>query len=1148
MHQQSFILPLNIKGAKREFHVVRAARERYDIEQALFSLHGQLLLTDFSAAQQLTYKINQQRDTKRLPQDALRAGELFAAGLLDELLHLLVEAYRERINDKIMSEALEYLRSTVGDKALSETLQSFAYSFPPTSVYSGEETLDSYLARVTEGVAHQELVLEELLMLFLANANPALAPFAELLTDAPLKGSAYTQVISGLQSFFASQPPLVEGRGSLFETLRAPALESPSSLEGQLAFLRDTFAPLLGDKFEAFFKRLLTALDIFKEEGKLFNKSDSGAPPTHVLDFVTMANESLSRPLRKREEYERFSPDKAWMPRVVMLAKSSYVWLDQLSKSHNQDISKLDQIPDSELDELARRGFTGLWLIGLWERSEASKRIKHLRGQPDAVASAYALYDYQIAQDLGGDAAYENLRERAWQRGIRLASDMVPNHVGIDSRWVVEHPDWFLQLDHPPYPGYTFKGTDLSSDERVGIFIEDHYFDNSDAAVVFKRLDRWTNSASYIYHGNDGTTMPWNDTAQIDYLNPAAREAIIQTILHVARKFPIIRFDAAMTLAKQHIQRLWYPEPGHGGAIPSRAQYGSMRHEDFERAIPHEFWREVVDRVAAEVPDTLLLAEAFWMMEGYFVRTLGMHRVYNSAFMNMLMREENAKYRQSIKNTLEFDPDILKRFVNFMNNPDEESAIEQFGSDDKYFGVALIMSTMPGLPMYGHGQIEGYHEKYGMEYRRAKWDESPNEALIHRHYKEIFPLLHRRDEFAEVDNFLLYDFFSSEGVINEDVYAYSNNYKGKASLILYNNKFQSAKGWIKHSTAFKDKADQQLKHRTLHDGLGVHGSEKHFVILKEHISGLEYLRRSRQLQEQGFYTELEAFKYQVFIDIRQVFDADGLFEQVYEQLQGKGVDSVEEACKDLAFTETYAQLTSLLRHSLKDEKALLEDLETLAVSQKLELKQEGFLAYLKALSKLSSTKESTEQTDLAAYSSLVKNLLPLLRIWSSLQTLSNTKTSSEKLLENLRLKRYWQKNYGHEQSDLLELITLSKPSKTALEQLKALLKTTEAKTFLLLNEHEGVTYFNQERYRLLSAVLTATNWLEQQRQKKRTKLETGLNALIKLELSSSYDFNKLIEKPKKVTKKAQPASKTKAPLKAQKASKSTSKPKRKGTI
>ena len=123
--------------------------------------------------------------------------------------------------------------------------------------------------------------------------------------------------------------------------------------------------------------------------------------------------------------------------------------------------------------------------------------------------------------------------------------------------------------------------------------------------------------------------------------------------------------------------------------------------------MPAEFWREVVDRVAREVPDTLLLAEAFWMLEGYFVRTLGMHRVYNSAFMNMLKAEDNARYRLSMKNVLEYDPEILKRFVNFMNNPDEDTAVAQFGSDDKYFGVCTMLVTMPGLPMIGHGQIEG---------------------------------------------------------------------------------------------------------------------------------------------------------------------------------------------------------------------------------------------------------------------------------------------------------------------------------------------------------------------------------------------------------------------------------------------------------
>ena len=183
-------------------------------------------------------------------------------------------------------------------------------------------------------------------------------------------------------------------------------------------------------------------------------------------------------------------------------------------------------------------------------------------GDSDAVASAYSLYSYDIAEDLGGWSALENLRTRAWQRGVRLSADMVPNHMGIDSKWVIEHPDWFLSLPYSPYPSYTFNSENLSDDPRVEIILEDHYYDHSDAAVVFKRHDRYSDDTRYIYHGNDGTSFPWNDTAQLDYSKAQVREAVIQTILHVARNFPVIRFDAAMTLAKKHIQRLWFPEPG----------------------------------------------------------------------------------------------------------------------------------------------------------------------------------------------------------------------------------------------------------------------------------------------------------------------------------------------------------------------------------------------------------------------------------------------------------------------------------------------------------------------------------------------------------------------------------------------------------
>jgi glycosidase len=224
------------------------------------------------------------------------------------------------------------------------------------------------------------------------------------------------------------------------------------------------------------------------------------------------------------------------------------------------------------LDELARWNITSLWLIGIWERSSASQRIKQWTGNPEAVSSAYSVYDYVIANDLGGEEAFENLRFRAWNRGIRLAGDMVPNHMGIFSKWIEERPEYFIQSGYPPFPNYKFTGGNLSDNPDVEIRIEDGYWNRSDAAVVFQHVDKRNGNVRYIYHGNDGTHMPWNDTAQLDFLKAEVRESVIQTILHVARKCSIIRFDAAMTLTKRHFQRRRYSVASRPCACYKRIQ------------------------------------------------------------------------------------------------------------------------------------------------------------------------------------------------------------------------------------------------------------------------------------------------------------------------------------------------------------------------------------------------------------------------------------------------------------------------------------------------------------------------------------------------------------------------------------------------
>ncbi len=891
-----------------EFHISRAVREAAQVDDLLFGYSGNVVFANVAASRKLADALNKARGENADPAGAYNAGALFAMGLIDELSHALVAKYRKEIDPAVLSEAVRWFTAQTEPAKLEQLLLEFTAQFPNVAVFRGKITAAEWLRGATGGVSNREVALEELLLLWIANINPAFKPFQTLFEDAGLKQqTVYTNVTAAFPNYFSTRPPVAPEIGSLFDALRAPSLASPDSLIGQLDFIREKWAPYLGEDL----KRILLAIDVLREEDLAIwmrfhppgpDQFRHGAPTWGSQGFDGDEFIGYDEFQRKKyahgyqaplDEYENFSADQAWMPNVVLMAKSTYVWLEQLSKKYLRHIYRLDQIPDEELHLLADRGITGLWLIGLWERSVASRTIKRLRGHHDAVASAYSLKSYDIAEDLGGWLAYDNLKHRAAQAGLRLASDMVPNHMGIDSPWVIEHPDWFIHRWESPFPAYSFNGPDLSTDSRVEIKIDDHYYDQTDAAVAFRLRHHATNETRYVYHGNDGTTFAWNDTAQLDYSKAYVREHVIQTILHVARLFPIIRFDAAMVLAKRHVQRLWFPLPGAGGSIPSRAE-NSMSQEEFDALMPHEFWREVVDRVAAEVPGTLLLAEAFWLLEGYFVRTLGMHRVYNSAFMNMLRDEENAKYRSYLKKTIEFDPDIMKRYVNFMSNPDERTAIDQFGTGDKYFGVCTLLATLPGLPMFGHGQIEGFTERYGMEFKQARMEEWPNEDLVARHQREIAPLLKKRYIFAGSSDFTLYDFWNGHGAVDENVFAYSNRFGGERSLVVYNNKYDSTHGTIHISAGFMDKGSGQMRQRNLADGLGLPTSEAVILAYRD-THGLQYLRRATDIHYHGMHFDLRGFQCVVLLDWRELrSSAEWPWDSLCDQLRGAGVPNLDQ--------------------------------------------------------------------------------------------------------------------------------------------------------------------------------------------------------------------------------------------------------------
>ena len=164
-----------------------------------------------------------------------------------------------------LRDALEHLDETLETTPVQDTLTEFVDDFPAKPVYKGEVTVPQFLASDTAGDPNSQVALEEMLLLWLSNTNPAFEPYRELFDDTPLeRDTAYEQMIQEMRQFFAGQPGFGEGNVSLIDMLEAPAKASPYSLEGQLEFIRQKWPAYLGKNVF----RLLAGLDLIAEEEK----------------------------------------------------------------------------------------------------------------------------------------------------------------------------------------------------------------------------------------------------------------------------------------------------------------------------------------------------------------------------------------------------------------------------------------------------------------------------------------------------------------------------------------------------------------------------------------------------------------------------------------------------------------------------------------------------------------------------------------------------------------------------------------------------------------------------------------------------------------------------------------------------------------
>lgn len=368
--------------------------------------------------------------------------------------------------------------------------------------------------------------------------------------------------------------------------------------------------------------------------------------------------------------------DVEWPRNPKIYEINTWPWLHSLSEKYNSSIT-LNNIPEEIFDQELTL-FDAVWLMGVWERSPASKRIalKHPDLQTeyqkalsdfrdgDVVGSPYSVYYYHVDKNIGGLEGLKEVRKQCAERGIQLILDYVPNHVSIDSLWTFE-PDLFIE------------GT-----------LDD---------LVSHAYDFFSISETVFAHGKDPNFPAWTDTIQINAFSKEARQKTLSTLLQIAELGDGVRCDMAMLMTNNVFKRTW----GEKAGIPPEK----------------EFWEEIIPGVKKEFPNFIFIAEVYWDME-WDLQQQGFDYCYDKRLYERLVHE-NA---QTIKNHLNAEWDYQSKLVRFIENHDEQRAISVFG-EEKSCAAAIIALTLPGARLIHEGQMRGYKIKLPVQLCRREIEE-----------------------------------------------------------------------------------------------------------------------------------------------------------------------------------------------------------------------------------------------------------------------------------------------------------------------------------------------------------------------------------------------------------------------------------------
>ena len=474
---------------------------------------------------------------------------------------------------------------------------------------------------------------------------------------------------------------------------------------------------------------------------------------------------------------------------------NAWAWLEELSACLGRFV-RLADVPDSEWDTLAQRGFNIIWLMGVWQRSAEARRIalepsntgSYANALPgwkpeDVVGSPYSVAQYTPDPRIGAWDDLDRVREKLRSRGMAVFLDFVGNHTALDHPWVREHPEFYVQGTQQDFE------TDPAS---------------------FFRIDT-PKGAPFIALGRDPYFPPWTDTAQLNHFNPALRAALINRLGIIAAHCDGIRCDMAMLQLNDIFARVW----GHllaGATQPAT-----------------EFWTEA----HSAVPNLILLAEAYWGTEARLLH-LGFEFTYDKEIYDAVRGLDVG----GIRGQLVAPTAHQSHLARFLENHDEPRAAVIFG-EQRLPAAGTLMSTLPGMRFYQHGELEGRKIQLPVALRVAATEPTnplilnffekilrvSNEDVFHRGQWNLLPLTPRGDPTAE------------------NLIAYEWSTETAWKMIVVNLSGGAAQGLIR----WRDRVS----------------STKEYVFYDQ-LNEVRYPRHGQELNDTGLFVRLDAFQAHLF--------------------------------------------------------------------------------------------------------------------------------------------------------------------------------------------------------------------------------------------------------------------------------------------